>query len=412
MTTNATVGDVLAGRDWFRIQHDETSRSAVVHIYGTIGNSEWWDDVASPSLVRELDQIDVDEISLYVNSPGGIADDGIAIMNALARNKATVTAYIDGLAASAATIVILGADEIVAGAGSRLMIHDAWSITWGSAAQVSKTAERLDKLSQTLAELYAQRAGGDADEWRTAMLAETWYTAEEAVAAGLVNRVAPLGTAADDDSDAPMNVIPIADAARAFGWRHQGREAASAPFIPSRVDRDTQTPVSTEPGEPIRKENAVAYSDLTAGLRERLGVTDADASDETLLAALDETLNERAEAPAASAASLPEGAVVMDAAALEELRANAALGAQARREQESDRRDAIVERAVNEGRIAPSAQANWRAQLDKDEEGITSLLNSFAANTVPVAEVGHSDTVSSADDSLYAQAWGTSEEVA
>ena len=103
MTTKPNIGDLLAGRDWFRLQHDQEARSAILHVYGTIGSSEWWDDVSSPSLVRELDALDVDEITMYVNSPGGIADDGVAIMNALARNNAKVTAFVDGLAASAAS---------------------------------------------------------------------------------------------------------------------------------------------------------------------------------------------------------------------------------------------------------------------------------------------------------------------
>lgn len=405
MTTTPNVGDVLAGHDWFRLQHDGEARAATLHVYGTIGNNDWWDDVASPSLVRELEQLDVDEIAMYVNSPGGIADDGIAIMNALARHKATVTAHVDGLAASAATIVILGADEIVMGAGSRLMIHDAWSITWGQASVIRKTAERLDKLSQTLAGLYASRAGGEADEWRAAMVEETWYTAEEAVEAGLADRVAQLHPA--DEDDAPMNVIPIRDAARAFGWRHPGREAAHAPFIPSREQAPTRhraaapkPPASTEPGTSNRKETVVASDDFKAGVIERLGVTDADASDETVFAALDEKLT--AQNSNAAMPPLPKGAVVMDGTALQELREQAALGAQAREEQISDRRDGIVQKALNEGRITSDSRASWRAQLDKDEEGISTLLNQFPKNTaLPVAELGHSDEVTDSESALY-----------
>lgn len=409
MTTQAAVSDLLAGRDWFRLQHDAENRAAKLHVYGTIGSSEWWDDVASPSLVRELDALDVDEITMYVNSPGGIADDGVAIMNALARNKAKVVAYVDGLAASAASIVLLGADEIVMGAGSRLMIHDAWSIAWGQASVLEKAAQRLDKLSQTLAGLYAQRAGGEASEWRAAMVAETWYTAEEAVDAGLADRVAPIH--ADDEDDAARNVIPIADAARVFGWRHPGREAASAPFIPSRErSRDgAKLPVSTEPGDPNQKEELTVSDTIKAGLRERLGVTDADATEEQLLAALDEALEERAETTTATTATVPEGVVQVDAAAFEELRANAALGAQARAEQQADRRDAIVARAVGEGRIAPKARATWRARLDKDEEGTVELLNSLEVNTVPVTEIGRADSITDADEALYAAAFGDDE---
>ncbi len=417
MSTTSNIGDLLAGRDWFRLQHDEETRSAVLHVYGTIGSNEWWDDVASPSLVRELDTLDADEITMYVNSPGGIADDGVAIMNALARNKAKVTAFVDGLAASAATIVILGADEIVMGAGSRLMIHDAWSIAWGQASVLQKAAERLDKLSQTLAGLYAQRAGGDAAQWRSAMEAETWYTAEEAVEAGLADRVAVLHTDDDDDAEAetPRNVVQIADAARVFGWQHPGREAASAPFIPPRAATRAQPelPSSPEPGEPNRKEEAVAYSDLTAGLRERLGVTDANASDDELLAAVDEALEEQAtNTPAASAAStgLPEGTVAVDATVWEQTQANARLGAEARAEQDRTRRDGIIADAMSDGRITPKSKADWRARLDKDETEYAAVLASLPKNTaVAVNEVGHSDTLTSAEDALYAAAYGNDE---
>jgi ATP-dependent protease ClpP protease subunit len=417
MTNTPNIGDLLAGRDWFRLQQEEGARSAVLHVYGTIGSSEWWDDVASPSLVRELDAIDVDEIAMYVNSPGGIADDGIAIMNALARNKAKVTAYVDGLAASAATIVILGADEVVAGAGCRFMIHDAWSITWGPAAEITKAAQRLESLSQTIAGLYAQRAGGEADEWRAAMVEETWYTAEEAVAAGLADRVAPIHATGGDDPVA-QNVIPIADAARAFGWRHPGREAAHAPFIPPRdaaPRRDgVKLPSSPEPGDPNRKDEAVAYSDLTAGLRERLGVTDANATDDELLAAVDEALAEQAETPAAPAASvaLPEGTVAVDATVWEQTQADARRGAEARAEQDTVRRDGIITAALADGRITSASRATWRSRLDADEEGTVSLLNTLEKNKVPVKEIGESDTLTSADDALYAKWTATENEEA
>lgn len=410
MTDKANIADLLAGRDWFKLQTDAETRAAVLHVYGTIGSSEWWDDVASPSLVRELDQLDADTITVYVNSPGGIADDGIAIMNALARNKAKVTAHIDGLAASAATIVMLGADEIVMGAGSRLMIHDAWSITWGQASEITKTAERLDKLSQTLAGLYAQRAGGDADEWRAAMVEETWYTAEEAVEAGLADRVAPL--AISDEDDAPRNVIPIADAARAFGWRHPGREAAHAPFIPARSDATSvapELPSSSEPGDTRETEKLTMSNTFLASVSERLGITDADASEETVMAALDEALAEQADTPVLNA--VPEGAVVMDAAQHEQLVNDAAAGREAREQQISDRRDAIVNAAVSDGRIAPASRDSWRAQLDKDEEGISNLLGTFAkSSALPVAELGRSDSVTDADEALYGSVYPTEKE--
>lgn len=406
MTNSDTIRSLIEGGDWFRLQHDAEAREASVHIYGTIGNSEWWDDVASPSLVRELDALDVDRISLYVNSPGGLVDDGVAIMNALARNKAHTTAHIDGLAASAATIVILGADEIVMGAGSRMMIHDAWSIAWGQASELQKTVERLEKLSQTLAGLYAQRAGGEVDDWRAAMLAETWYTPDEAVEAGLADRVAELSSPA---AEGVQNVVSIADAARVFGWRHAGREAAAAPFIPARAGvpvRASVLPSSTEPGD-IREQKEASEVDDTfkTGVRERLGVTDATADDEMLLAALDEALAETVDTP-----TVPEGVVMMDAGQLEQLRADAQAGREARAQQEKERRDALVQSALADGRISAASQAAWREQLDRDEAGASMLLASLVPNTVPVVELGHADADLSSDDALYARAFGVEKE--
>jgi len=378
-------------RAWFRIepraaaQEAEKSSSADVFIYDEIGESFWGGGVSAQTMATELGALDVDELNVYINSPGGAAWDGIAIMNAIRRHKAHVTVHVDGLAASAASVIAMAGDKVVMNRGSQLMIHDASGGAYGNAELMDEVASILHKLSDSIADVYAGRTGTDRATWRAAMKAETWYTAEEAVAAGL----------ADEWVDSPASE-PVDRA------RFSARARTAIPSLAS-----LNLPSSSEPGDPNRKENAVAYSDLTAGLRERLGVTDATADDETLLAALDEALTEQAETPAAPAASIPEGAVVMDAATLEELKAQAALGAQARAQQESDRRDGIVAQALAEGRIAASAKDSWRAQLDKDEDGIKSLLESFPKNsTVPVAEVGHSDTLTSSDDALYGSVFG------
>lgn len=151
----------------------------------------------------------------------------------------------------------------------------------------------------------------------------------------------------------------------------------------------------------------MAYSDLTAGLRERLGVTDANATDEELLAALDETLEEQADTT--PTATLPEGVVAIDATALAELRQNASAGAEARAEQTSARRDGIVDTALREGRITSASRDHFRAMLDSDETATTSLLASLAKNTVNVTEIGTSDSLTDSDDALYGSIYGKKE---
>ena len=140
---------------------------------------------------------------------------------------------------------------------------------------------------------------------------------------------------------------------------------------------------------------------LQAGIRERLGITDAGLDEQALLAALDEALAEQADpTPVAQA----PGTVLIDAGQLDELRAQAAAGAQARAEQVANRRDALVDAALADGRISPANRAAWRAALDADEDATTPLLAGLAANAaVPVAPVGHADADQS--DDAYPSHW-------
>lgn len=208
--------------DWFSMSATSPnaagSRWAKVMIYDAIGG---WFGIKTSEFVKELNALDVDEIELHLNSPGGAAFDGIAIHNALRQHQAKVTVIVDGLAASAASIVAMGADEIAMARGSQLMIHDATAIAWGSAAAQRKTAAVLDKLSAGMAAVYAAKAGGTPEEWRAAMLAETWYNAEEAVKAGLADRT--------DDATAEATARFDLSA-----YRHPGRASAPAPRIPTR----------------------------------------------------------------------------------------------------------------------------------------------------------------------------------
>lgn len=144
-----------------------------------------------------------------------------------------------------------------------------------------------------------------------------------------------------------------------------------------------------------------------AQVRDRLGVTDATATEETILAALDETLAEAAdETPAAPVATaVPEGTVVMDSEQHAQLVRDAAAGREARNQQIKDRRDGIIANAIATGRIAPANAEGWRAQLDKDEDGVTGLIQNLQA-TVPLGEIGHSDGVTNSDDANYEAIYG------
>lgn len=148
-----------------------------------------------------------------------------------------------------------------------------------------------------------------------------------------------------------------------------------------------------------------------AGVRDRLGMTDAQASEETVLSALDEALTELADTEAAPSATIPDGTTLIDNNILTQLRDDATAGREARDQQIMDRRDGIIATALREGRITAASAENFRNLLDADEEGTRNVLASLAENTVPVAEIGHAAGELSANEALMAAAgWGTNEE--
>jgi ATP-dependent protease ClpP protease subunit len=180
--------------DWYRISNAEDR--AEVFIYGAIDD---WDGVSASGFVRELRAVTAKAIDLHINSPGGLVFDAIAIHAALKNHAATVDVHVDGLAASAASFVAMAGDTVTIEKPAKMMIHDAMGLTIGNAADMREMADLLDELSDTIAGIYADRAGGTVASWREAMRAETWYGAAEAVKAGLADKVANDGKPAPED---------------------------------------------------------------------------------------------------------------------------------------------------------------------------------------------------------------------
>lgn len=209
---------------WNIEQDADTTRSASLHLYGVVGG--WWGDIDATTLVPAIRDLDVDDLAVYINSPGGDVYDGIAIRNALRGHNARVTVTIDGLAASAASFIALAGDDVVISDGAEIMIHDAWTIALGNADDLRTVADDLDRISDNIASMYAKKAGGTTATWRARMKDETWYSAEEAVAAGLADR---LDTSDDEADDAE----PIAAEFDLSMYAHAGRAAAQAPLRPA-----------------------------------------------------------------------------------------------------------------------------------------------------------------------------------
>lgn len=160
-----------------------------VDVYDDIGEGGWFSEgMTAKSFAAQLSSVK-GALEVHINSGGGDVFDGIAIGNAVSAHKGPVTTVVDGLAASIASVIAQAGQTRVMQPGSMMMIHDAFGGCVGDAEDMRQFAGVLDKNSDNIASIYADRAGGDADEWRKVMKTEAWYTADEAVGAGLADRV-------------------------------------------------------------------------------------------------------------------------------------------------------------------------------------------------------------------------------
>jgi ATP-dependent Clp endopeptidase proteolytic subunit ClpP len=158
-------------------------------LYGVIGDDQW-SDVDVKTFAEDLAaQGDVQAIRVRINSPGGSVFAGAAIYNSLRNHPAPVAVYVDGLAASAATIVAMAGDEIVLPPNAMMMIHNPWSVAVGESSDMRKAADVLDKVRDSMLATYRERTGKSDDELREIMDAETWLTAAEAVEMGFADRI-------------------------------------------------------------------------------------------------------------------------------------------------------------------------------------------------------------------------------
>jgi ATP-dependent Clp endopeptidase proteolytic subunit ClpP len=165
---------------------------AEILLYGAIGESFFEDSVSAKQFADELKKLpsSVKEIQLRVNSPGGSVFDGMSIyekLKAEKKNGRKITAYVDGLAASIASIIIMAADEVIVGDGSMVMVHKPMVGINGNSTDMERMISILDKVEEQMISIYAAKTGQSRLEISKALAEETWYTSEEAMNMGLAD---------------------------------------------------------------------------------------------------------------------------------------------------------------------------------------------------------------------------------
>ena len=181
---------------------DGQNRPALL-IYDVI--DPWWGVSAEMVKTSLLSIQDATDIDVYINSPGGDVFEATAIYSSLISHPANIHVHIDGVAASAATRVVMAGDTIEIAESGMYMIHYAWTISLGNATEMRKTADMLDKIDNTIVNDYVNNASADEKQIRAWMEAETWFTADEAVENGFANSIIQRQSSTDNSSSNKLN---------------------------------------------------------------------------------------------------------------------------------------------------------------------------------------------------------------
>lgn len=165
--------------------------SAELLIYGEISDMLLWgDEVVPKDIDNELKAMgDVSEIIVRINSPGGDVFAGVAIHAMLSRHKAKKTVYVDGIAASIASVIAMAGDEIIMANGSMFMVHNPMSIVFGNSNEFRSMADRLDTVRDAFMSIYTEKTGMTDKEIISLLDAETWMTADEAISMGFATKL-------------------------------------------------------------------------------------------------------------------------------------------------------------------------------------------------------------------------------
>ena len=182
------IGPGVTPRDWFRFENK--AEVSELFIYDAIFPDDGFSGgVGAAEFQKQLNEVKAPKLNLYLNSPGGLVSDGTTIYNALKQHPATVNVRVMGLAASIASVIAQAGDTIEMSPGSLMMIHKASGLTIGNDDDHELAMNALRKMSESIAGIYALRSGKGASHWLSLMKAETWFSDQEAVVAGLADSV-------------------------------------------------------------------------------------------------------------------------------------------------------------------------------------------------------------------------------
>jgi ATP-dependent Clp protease protease subunit len=163
---------------------------AEIYLYGDIGASWFSEGITASQFSKDLKDLgNVSKIDIRINSNGGDVFEGRTIYSLLVDHKAKKTIYVDGLAASIASLIAMAGDKRIMADGAFMMIHNAWGFAMGDSAEMMRTARLLDSVSASIADTYASRSGYDRNKIVSMMNDETWMDAKQCLDTGFCTKV-------------------------------------------------------------------------------------------------------------------------------------------------------------------------------------------------------------------------------
>lgn len=163
---------------------NKTKESADIYMYGPISN---FSNLNSKVIKNELENINAETINVFINSPGGDVFESVAIYNLLKRADAKIHVFIDGLAASGASLIAMAGDKVSMPKNSQMMIHNAWAFAGGDKHELRKVANDLESIDKSVLNSYMDRFIGSKEDLQVLLDAETFLDAEQAIALGLAD---------------------------------------------------------------------------------------------------------------------------------------------------------------------------------------------------------------------------------
>ena len=176
--------------NWRKAKNQEPEvTERILELNGTIAEESWFDDDITPQLFKDELNARSGDITVWINSPGGDCVAAAQIYNMLSNYKGKVTVKIDGIAASAASVIAMAGDTVLVSPVSMLMIHNPATIAWGDHAEMQKAIDMLSEVKESIINAYVLKTGLSRPKLSHLMDAETWMDANKAVELGFADEI-------------------------------------------------------------------------------------------------------------------------------------------------------------------------------------------------------------------------------